>query len=61
MNLIVIDANVWIKYARNKRIAPIAMRLFKYKFVPVSNNYLFSEIYDAVTENKWMSEKHAER
>ena len=60
MRLIVIDANVWIKYARNKNIAPIADRLFKYKLVPVANQYLFAEIFDAVVENKWMSLKQAE-
>ena len=59
MNLIVIDANVWIKFARSKNVSPIALRLFKYKFVPVVNQYLFSEIFDVLTDNKWMTEKHA--
>jgi putative PIN family toxin of toxin-antitoxin system len=59
MNLIVIDANVWIRFARSKNISPIALRLYKYKFVPVTNQYLFSEIFDALTDNKWMTEKQA--
>ena len=59
MNLIIIDANVWIRFARNKDIAPIALRLFKYKFVPVANQYLFSEIFNALITNKWMKEKQA--
>jgi len=59
MNLIIIDANVWIQFARSKDIAPIASRLYKYKFVPVINQYLLSEIFDAVLNNKWMTEKQA--
>lgn len=61
MNIIVIDANVWIRFARSKDIAPIAMRLFKYKLIPVANQYLFAEIFDALTDNKWMTEKQAEQ
>lgn len=59
MNLIIIDANVWIQFARAKDIAPIALRLYKYKFVPVINQYLLSEIFDALIGNKWMTEKQA--
>lgn len=60
MHLIVIDANVWIKFARSKDIAPVAIRLFEYSFVPVVNQYLFTEIFEAITENKWMTDKQAE-
>ena len=60
MHLIVIDANVWIKFARSKDIAPVAIRLFEYNFVPVVNQYLFTEIFEAITENKWMTDKQAE-
>ena len=59
MNLIVIDANVWIRFARNKDISPVALRLYKYKFVPVINQYLLSEVFDALVNNKWMNEKQA--
>lgn len=56
---IVIDANVWIKYARSKDIAPLLNRLVTYNFLPVVNNYLLSEIFEAVVGNEWMSEKAA--
>ena len=59
MNLILIDANVWIKYAHSKDIAPIALPLFKYKLVPVANRYLFAEIFDALVDNQWMTIKQA--
>lgn len=59
MYKIVIDANVWIKYARSKDIAPLLNRLSAYNLLPIANNYLLSEIYNAVTENKWMTDKVA--
>ena len=59
MYKIVIDANVWIKYARSKDIAPLLNRLVAYNLLPVANNYLLSEIYSAVIENEWMTEKVA--
>lgn len=59
MYKIVVDANVWIKYARAKDIAPLLNRFVIYNFLPVANNYLLSEIFTAVTENGWMTEKVA--
>ena len=44
MYKIIIDANVWIKYARIKDIAPLVNRFATYNFIPVINNYLLSEI-----------------
>jgi len=55
MYLIIIDANVWIKFARTKNIAPLLDRLVSYQLLPVVNNYLLSEIFDALVGNKWMS------
>ncbi len=40
---IIIDANVWIKYARVKEIAPLLNRLTAYNLLPVTNNYLFQK------------------
>ncbi len=45
MYKIIIDANVWIKYARAKDIAPLLNRMIAYNFLPVVNNYLLSEIF----------------
>lgn len=59
MYKIVIDANVWIKYARSKDIAPLLNRLIAYNLLPVANNYLLSEIFTAVVGNGWMTEKSA--
>lgn len=59
MYKIIIDANVWIKYARAKNIAPLLNRLTTYNLIPVVNNYLLVEIFNALTENKWMNEKQA--
>ena len=56
---VVIDANVWIKYARSKDIAPLLNRFAAYNLLPVANNYLLSEIFTAVVENGWMSERLA--
>lgn len=56
---IVIDANVWIKYARSKDIAPLLNRLVAYHLLPVANNYLLSEIFTTVVENGWTTEKVA--
>ncbi len=59
MYRIVIDANVWVKYARSKDIAPLLDRLIAYRFLPVANNYLLTEVFRAVVENGWMKEKAA--
>lgn len=49
---VIIDANVWIKYARVKDIAPLLKCFTAYWLTPVVNNYLVSEIFDALIENK---------
>jgi len=59
MYKIIIDANVWIKYARIKDIAPLVNRFATYNFIPVINNYLLSEIFNALLENNWMKERSA--
>jgi putative PIN family toxin of toxin-antitoxin system len=59
MYKIIIDANVWIKYARIKNIAPLLDRFVAYNFIPVINNYLLSEVFNALLDNKWMKEKNA--
>lgn len=59
MYKIIIDANVWIKYARAKDIAPLLDRIIAYNFLPVVNNYLLSEIFNALVENNWMKRKNA--
>jgi putative PIN family toxin of toxin-antitoxin system len=61
MYKIVIDANVWIRFARAKDIDPLLQRMLLYSFVPVINNYLLSETFDAIVENKWMNDNHAFR
>jgi len=59
MYKIIIDANVWIKYARAKNIAPLLHRLNACNLVPIVNNYLLAEVFNALIENKWMNEKQA--
>lgn len=59
MYSIVVDATVWIKYARTKKIAPLLDRMIEYHFVPVVNNYLLSEIFNALIDNKWMNKHQA--
>ncbi|MCH5600445.1 putative toxin-antitoxin system toxin component, PIN family [Niabella ginsengisoli] len=54
MYKIIIDANVWIKYARAKNIAPLLKRFIDYHLVPIVNNYLLSEIFEALVNNKWL-------
>lgn len=61
MYKIVIDANVWIRFARAKDITPILNRLLIYNFIPVVNNYLLSEVFDAVVTQKWMTNEQAHK
>jgi hypothetical protein len=44
---LLVDANVWIKFARSKNISPLPDRFVTYSFLPVTNNYLLAEIYEA--------------
>ena len=59
MYFVIFDANVWIKYARAKNITPLLDRMLNYRFIPIVNNYLLSEIFDALIENKWMNKAQA--
>jgi putative PIN family toxin of toxin-antitoxin system len=59
MYSILVDANVWIKYARSKDIAPLISRFVNYRFIPITNNYLLGEIFNALVENRWMDTKQA--
>ena len=59
MYKIVIDANVWIRFARAKDISPLLKRMLLYNFVPIVNNYLLAETFDAIIQYKWMNEKQA--
>ncbi len=59
MYKIIVDANVWIQYARAKDIAPLLNRFTQYPIVAVVNNYLLSEIFDALVDNKWMHTHNA--
>ena len=61
MYKVVIDANVWIRFARSKDITPLMNRFLLYNFVPVINSYLLSEIFDAVVEQKWMQKERAQK
>ena len=56
---IIIDANVWIKFARTRNIAPLLDKLITFQFLPVVNNYLLAEIFDALIENEWMNKIQA--
>ncbi|HEU4609942.1 MAG TPA: PIN domain-containing protein [Chitinophagaceae bacterium] len=56
---VIFDANVWVKYARAKNIAPLLDRMDTYQFLPIVNNYLLSEIFDALVDNKWMGKPGA--
>ena len=59
MYKIVIDAKVWIRFARAKDISPLLKRMLLYNFVPIVNNYLLAETFDAIVKYKWMNEKQA--
>ena len=41
------------------RHSPLLSRFIAYHFLPVANKYLLSEIFTAVVENGWMTEKVA--
>ena len=43
MYLVVLDANVWVRFAIDKNIKPLTNRLIAYQLVPVVDNYLLSE------------------
>ena len=59
MYKIVIDANVWIRFARYRNLFPLLDRLEAHNITPVANRYLLSEVFNALTGNNWMTEKLA--
>jgi putative PIN family toxin of toxin-antitoxin system len=60
-NKIVVDANVWIRYARISNISPITQRILKYNLLPISQNYLLSEVQDAIIKNNWINIRGTEK
>lgn len=60
MKFIVIDASVWVRLARANFAFPIVERIDKYGFIPVVNNYLLSEVHDALLNKKWATLKQAD-
>ena len=40
-------------------ISPLLDRFVAYNLVPVVNNYLLSEIFHAIVENRWINERQA--
>ncbi len=59
MRNLIIDANVWIRFARFRNLTPHLNRLDIYGMTPVINNYLLSEIFDALVRKNWMNDKAA--
>lgn len=57
MNLrnIIIDANVWVRFARFGNLNPLLDRFDSHNLVPVINRYLLSEVFDALVKKKWMN------
>ena len=60
MITIVIDAGVWVRMARSDFAKPIIDRIDLYQFLPVLNNYLLSEIHNALIKNGWTTIKQAD-
>ncbi len=56
---IVLDANVWIRFARAASLSPLIDRFILYNFLPVVNSYLLSEIFDVLLKHHWASQKQA--
>ena len=61
MSQTVIDASVWIRFARSKNIHPLTERFKAYQIIPYANNYLLSEVFDALVKNDWADTKEALR
>ena len=59
MNSIIIDANVWIRFARFKNLHPLLNRLDTHNLIPVVNRYLLSEVFEALVRKNWMNDKTA--
>jgi putative PIN family toxin of toxin-antitoxin system len=56
---IIIDANVWVRYARFRNLNPLLDRFDKHSLVPVINRYLLSEVFDALIKKSWMNNSTA--
>ena len=59
--LIVIDANIRIRFARSQSFSALVNRIALYKLIPVTNNYLLSEVFDTIVINEWATRKEAKR
>ncbi len=59
MTKMVIDANVWIRFASFRNLLPLLNRFDTYSIVPLINRYLLSEIFDTLTKQRWMSDHNA--
>lgn len=59
MHKIVIDANVWIRFARFQNLQPLLNRLDLYHISPIANCYLLSEVFEVLVEKNWMTERVA--
>lgn len=59
--LIVLDANVWIRFARSRSLAALVNRIALYKLIPVTNNYLLSEVFDIILKHKWATASEARK
>jgi predicted nucleic acid-binding protein len=46
-------------FCQVKGYCPLLDRIIAYNLLPVVNNYLLSEIFNALAENKWMHENNA--
>ena len=56
---IIIDAYVWIRFLRNTKNNRIINCIIYYNIDVIVNNYLLSEVFDALTQNNCMTEKNA--
>jgi hypothetical protein len=50
MHSIIIDANVWVRFARFRNLNPLINRFDTHNLIPVTNRYLLSEIFDALVK-----------
>lgn len=60
MKFIIIDACVWVRFARSSYAKPIIDRIIVYGILPILNNYLLSEVHEALLNNNWANLKQAD-
>jgi putative PIN family toxin of toxin-antitoxin system len=60
MKLIIIDAGVWVRLARSSFAKPITDRIVEFGILPVMNNYLLSEVHEALIKNNWATQRQAD-